>query len=276
MNGEATYLLRQSFRYDYPSPVRDLRHRLMVVPRAVHGGQVRVDHAVSVGGAAATVSRGVDRFGNEVVDVRARRVADGIEFESWSLVRGSECGSVAAGGRRDWWRAPTALTATDGMLAGVARSFAGGAGGVGGGGALERAERICTWTNNALGYEWGVTTVRTTAAEAVAGGRGVCQDYAHVMLALCRAAGLGARYVSGHLVGEGGSHAWVEVVVDGGLAVAFDPTHDRRAGSGYVTVAVGRDYADVAPTSGRFRGDSPGRLTSSKTLTLVEDAAVLV
>ena len=69
---------------------------------------------------------------------------------------------------------------------------------------------------------------------------------------------LPARYVSGHVLGEGGTHAWVEVLVphpqdaDALRAVAFDPTHDRRAGLRYVTVAVGRDYCDVPPTSGTF------------------------
>jgi transglutaminase-like putative cysteine protease len=94
------------------------------------------------------------------------------------------------------------------------------------------------------------------------------------MLALCRAARLRARYVSGHLVGEGGSHAWVEVVArdnskrdgDRTVAVAFDPTHNRRAERGYLTVAVGRDYADVAPTSGTFEGTGPGVLSARKRL----------
>ena len=111
--------------------------------------------------------------------------------------------------------------------------------------------------HDAITYEYGVTTVATTAAEALAGGRGVCQDSAHVMIALCRAAGLPARYVSGHLLGEGGTHAWVEVVVAdrrGARAVAFDPCNGRRAGRAYLTVATGRDYADVAPTSGTYVG----------------------
>jgi transglutaminase-like putative cysteine protease len=137
------------------------------------------------------------------------------------------------------------------------------------------AERFCDLAFHTLRYEWGITNVRTTAVEAVAAGRGVCQDYAHVMLALCRAAGLSARYVSGHLIGEGGSHAWVEVVVPDpcrpgqAQAVAFDPTHNRRAGWGYMTVAVGRDYADVAPTSGRYDGPCGGRLSSVKRLGVV-------
>ena len=122
-------------------------------------------------------------------------------------------------------------------------------------------------------YEWGVTTVETTAAEAWDGARGVCQDYAHCMVALCRLCGLPARYVSGHLLGDGGTHAWVEVMVqdaDGFVrAIPFDPTHDRRAGPRYVTVAVGRDYADVPPTSGTFEGPFPGELTTHKRAAVV-------
>ncbi|HYN17041.1 MAG TPA: transglutaminase family protein [Actinomycetes bacterium] len=78
------------------------------------------------------------------------------------------------------------------------------------------------------------------------------------------------RYVSGHRLGEGGTHAWVEVLVPDrsrpGLlaAVGLDPTNARRTGHGYLTVAVGRDYADVSPTSGTFEADHGGRLSSSK------------
>ena len=166
-------------------------------------------------------------------------------------------------------RAFTPLTQPNETLIEVARELV-----ASGASDLDLAERACTWAHEALIYEWGVTDVHTSAAEALVYGRGVCQDYAHVMLALCRASGLPARYVSGHLVGEGGSHAWVEVVVrdgsqtarDGTVAVAFDPTHDRRAERGYLTVAVGRDYADVAPTSGTFEGTAPGVLSARKRL----------
>jgi transglutaminase-like putative cysteine protease len=94
------------------------------------------------------------------------------------------------------------------------------------------------------------------------------------MLALCHLLRLPARYVSGHLLGQGGTHAWVEVVVpeahgevpeaQGAVAIAFDPCNGRRAGSGYVTVATGRDYADVAPTSGSYVGTARGRLTAGR------------
>ena len=125
-------------------------------------------------------------------------------------------------------------------------------------------------------YRYGVTGVRTTAAEALELGAGVCQDYAHVMLAVCRACGLPSRYVSGHLLGQGGTHAWVEVVLpthDGtgdAIAHAFDPTHASRGGLGYVSVAVGADYSDVAPTSGTYRSGAKGTLTATKRVSLVE------
>mgnify|MGYP001079352464 CR=1 FL=1 len=83
----------------------------------------------------------------------------------------------------------------------------------------------------ALTYERGTTNVHTTAAEALAEGRGVCQDFAHVMIGACRAAGIPARYVSGYLYdpahGElGESHAWVDVHVGEAGWLSLDPTHD--------------------------------------------------
>ena len=90
------------------------------------------------------------------------------------------------------------------------------------------------------------------------------------MLALCRLCELPARYVSGHVLGDGGTHAWVEVLVphpqdEGALrAVPIDPTHDRRAGLRYLTVAVGRDYCDVPPTSGTYEAPYVGTLTTHK------------
>lgn len=256
------WALRQTFRYQYASPARRLHHRLVAVPRAVHGDQLLLEHSVVVKEAVARMSTQTDAFGNHVVELWADRVDEAIEFEVCALVRQNGRVGVtsvpAPVGRR--WNARRSLTRPDDFLVAVAGRLQATHGG-----GLSFAEAACTWTHLALSYEHDATTVSTTAAEAVAGGRGVCQDFAHVMLALCRAAGVTAPYVSGHMVGEGGSHAWVEVVVDS-LAVAFDPTHDRRAQRGYLTVAIGRDYADVAPTSGRFHGDSPGVLRTTKTL----------
>ena len=79
--------------------------------------------------------------------------------------------------------------------------------------------------------------------------RGVCQDFAHVLLGLCRAVKIPACYVSGYLATESASatHAWVEVLIPGIGWRALDPTHNCQPGETYVKIAVGRDYADVAP-----------------------------
>ena len=141
---------------------------------------------------------------------------------------------------------------------------------------IDLAERVHTWAAQAITYQIGVTGVQTPAAMALHLGRGVCQDYAHMMLAVLRLVGIPARYVSGHLLGEGAPHAWVEALIDDANehgvpeVIAFDPTHHRRAGLNYITVAVGRDYADVAPTSGTFVGPATGRLSPSKQAEIIE------
>ncbi len=102
-------------------------------------------------------------------------------------------------------------------------------------------------------YESGVTEVTHTAADALALGSGVCQDHAHVMLALCRARGVPARYVSGYIdpgeVQNMASHAWVDVWLDNGW-VTVDVTHACFASEKYCRIAVGRDYESAAPVRG--------------------------
>jgi transglutaminase-like putative cysteine protease len=124
-------------------------------------------------------------------------------------------------------------------------------------------------------FDHGATSVRTTAAEALKEGRGVCQDSAHIMLALCRLSALPARYVSGHLLGQGGTHAWVEVLIaqaDHAVAVPFDPCNGVPASARYLTVATGRDYADVPPTSGSYVGEAGGRLTTDRRVAVLAAA----
>ena len=166
---------------------------------------------------------------------------------------------------------PTPLTAADARIDRAADQLAQSAGW-----GLPLADRINDWVYQSMTYKGGWTGVQTTAAQALAQGCGVCQDYAHVMLAVCRSAELPARYVSGHLVGQGGTHAWVEVVLpvddESGDAIAwtFDPTHASRGGMEYVTIAVGADYSDVAPTSGTYISRVAGRLVTHKRVTLTD------
>jgi transglutaminase-like putative cysteine protease len=112
-------------------------------------------------------------------------------------------------------------------------------------------------------YVAGATSVGTRLPEVLERRVGVCQDFAHVFLALARQAGWPARYVSGYLVPDnsearGESHAWVEVGTPEGRWVGLDPTHGLAVGAGHVRVAIGRDYDDVAPVRGTFAGQLPG------------------
>ena len=261
-----TVLIHQTFRYDYPGPVEALRQRLIVVPPDFHDDQRVVASKLRVSGCDVETERSYDTFGNVVVDVSVEHVERDVEFTTWVVVeREATSGAPDILAPDARFAEPSRLTQPDEALQAVADELL-----ASGAGALGLADLINARVHRQFTYDWGVTTVATTAAEAWAGGVGVCQDYAHCMLVLCRLCGLSARYVSGHLLGEGGTHAWVEVLVphpedEGGLrAVPFDPTHERRPGLRYVTVAVGRDYADVPPTSGTFEAAYPGELTTHK------------
>jgi transglutaminase-like putative cysteine protease len=124
-------------------------------------------------------------------------------------------------------------------------------------------------------YETEATDVSTPALEALRLRQGVCQDFAHVMLACLRSLGLAARYVSGYLLtepppgqprllGADSSHAWVSVYVPGdgkrGQWLDLDPTNRRSPGEDYVVLATGRDYSDVSPIRGVIHGGSNHQL----------------
>jgi transglutaminase-like putative cysteine protease len=246
-----TYVVEQRIRYDYARPVDNLRQRLIVVPPLRHGGQHRRSWSLDVGGPVPFRSRSrKDAFGNNAITVRAPRVPGWVEFTVSTEVEVDD-GVTHCQASDARYLAFTDLTAPDDGVASLAQN-----------GDADPAA-ICGRVHGALTYEHGITGVQTTAAEALAGARGVCQDYAHVMVSVCRLLGIPARYVSGHLLGEGGSHAWVEVLRpdragSSWTCEGWDPTHDRRTGTGYVTVAVGRDYADVAPISGTYDGAGVG------------------
>jgi transglutaminase-like putative cysteine protease len=124
----------------------------------------------------------------------------------------------------------------------------------------ERATRLSQAIHREFTYETGVTDVHTGADEVLAIRRGVCQDFAHLLLAACRSSGIVCRYVSGYLYDasldgdNAASHAWVDVLDEARGWISLDPTHDREQTEAYVRVAVGRDYEDVPPTRGVFKG----------------------
>jgi transglutaminase-like putative cysteine protease len=262
----ATYVIDQTVAYEYSVPVRDLRQRLMVMPRERHGDQQRVVHRLGVRThGSKRVRTRADRFGNTVVHVSVPSVERTIEFRARAVLVRNPASACPA----PWHGAvptQTRLTAPDAAIRDAAHSL-GPVRDV-----LETADAISDLVRTSFEYAHDATGVRTTAADAWQLRQGVCQDMAHVMIAMCTSLGICSRYVSGHLVGDGASHAWTEVLDPARqVVVAIDPTHRRRTDLRYVTTAVGRDYRDVAPTSGVFTGQhSSGRLRVEKVVRLAE------
>lgn len=152
---------------------------------------------------------------------------------------------------------------------------------------LEAAQDLMSRIHRAMVYDGKSTNVDTPALAALEQGKGVCQDFAHIMVACCRAMGLPARYVSGYmltqppsgqprLIGCDASHAWASVYcpnADGaspsgsGQWFDFDPTNNRAPGEDYVTLATGRDFLDVSPLRGVLRGGAQHTLDVAVTVT---------
>ena len=147
---------------------------------------------------------------------------------------------------------------------------------------FEVAQALMDRVHALLSYRQEVTTVETRVDEVLRGRAGVCQDFAHLLIALARCLGVPARYVSGYIVqrlqtqaqsgqsqsqaigpsrGAGASHAWAEIFTPTHGWRGFDPTNNLVANAYYVKVATGRDYHDVAPTRGTYRGQAEEHLT---------------
>jgi transglutaminase-like putative cysteine protease len=264
------YLIHQHLSYEYPGPIYDLSQRLMILPPKQHGNQHMVDYHLHVSSTNYEVNCCDDDYGNREINLLVPSVERSISFDADIVLERNADDSRPHYVSADWLTdsrmlEPSILTYPDEVLRRTAATFqASGAQG------LALAQQINAWTYRALRYAHDITDIHTTAARALAFGSGVCQDYAHIMLALCRLCELPARYVSGHMLGEGGTHAWVEVLLpvaeepDVALVVPFDPTHGRQARLHYLTIAVGRDFYDVSPTSGTFRAPYRGELRTHK------------
>jgi len=141
---------------------------------------------------------------------------------------------------------------------------------------LNTANAIMWAIFNYFKYEPGATDVGTNAHQVLTLKRGVCQDFSHLMISSCRSVGIPTRYVSGYLYdpkltgADAASHAWVDVFVPGPGWVAMDPTHDGQQTDRYVHVGVGRDYADVPPTRGTYKGKGEEELDVNVSVRAIE------
>ena len=152
--------------------------------------------------------------------------------------------------------ATTPLTAADAAINALSREYLDGSGST-----RDRLYALAGGVQQRVKYHKGSTSVEDTASAALARGKGVCQDQAHVFISACRAAGIPARYVSGYLYdgseagGDAASHAWVDAwLPDAKAWLGVDVTHREPTGVQHCRLAVGRDYLDAAPVRGVRRG----------------------
>ena len=266
-------MVRHQTCYRYEQPVAESYNEARMAAESEAGQFVlRSDLTVAPN---ATLLRYRDYWGTSVTAFDLHAAHDELQVTSTCLVevdhdarsRGELCtwadlASDPVRDRRVEFLAATPRTAPDDRVRAAAAELASAA-------TPEDAARgVADWVHRQLAYVPGSTGVHTSAVEALDAGEGVCQDFAHLTLALLREARIPCRYVSGYLhpqpdaaVGEtvpGESHAWVEWWT--GEWRMFDPTNNARPTTAHVVVGRGRDYADVAPLTGIVRGGATSNL----------------
>jgi transglutaminase-like putative cysteine protease len=254
--------VRHETHYEYGSELSYSVQRLFLTPRSF--ASQKVEHwrieAPGIDGALQYE----DGFGNIVHLVTTQDlmnpfsiVAEGVVdvSDAAGVVRGLSCAAPEA----VFLRQSKATLPSDAMKS-LARKAMGT-----GQDMLASLHGLMAAVHGAVAYESGVTHAHTTAAEAFADGRGVCQDHAHILIGLARQYGIPARYVTGYLVtGEGASstaaHAWAEALVPNLGWVGFDAANGKCPTDHYVRVAAGLDAAGVTPVRGSRRGGIDERL----------------
>lgn len=249
--------------YEYQQPARGIIQRLRLTPRPHDGQRVirwRVGFDVD-----AELRRGEDALGNIVHMAFLAGPVNGLTITVTGEVETGDTHGVVKGAIERFapevFLRDTPLTRPDPQLRGFAHEAAGE-----GREPLGRLHGLLAALNGRIAFDIGRTGVATTAAEAFALGRGVCQDHAHLFIACARTLGFPARYVSGYLAPPEGSvdqdaaHAWAEAHVAGLGWVGFDATNGVCPTPSYVRVAVGLDYLGAAPVRGARTGGGEERL----------------
>lgn len=145
---------------------------------------------------------------------------------------------------------------------------------------LKLVESLNVWLYEMLAYDTEATAVDSSIDVAIANRKGVCQDFSNIMITMLRGFGIPARYVSGYLfhrtddrshVAQDSTHAWVEAFIPEAGWLGFDPTNKVAAGERHIRVALGRDYSDVPPTRGVFKGVVESTLSVAVRVGLAND-----
>jgi transglutaminase-like putative cysteine protease len=284
----ASLRVRHLTRYDYDAPVELAHHLAHLRPRATPAQAVcnwRLQVAPEPDESGADLDASIDVFGNWRHCFSHARVHDRLEvlssFEATLMPRDPADGACSP----PWEQVAARLRYRAGSTMPEACEFALGSPHAPRSPAfvrfagdlftpnrplLDAAGELMQRVHQQFEYQAQSTDVATDALRALQLRRGVCQDFAHVMIAVCRSMGLAARYVSGYLstrppagqprlVGSDASHAWVSVWCPVQGWIDFDPTNNLRPALDHVTLAWGRDYGDVAPLRGVIRGGTGAR-----------------
>lgn len=250
------------YRYDRPARSLIQAHRL--TPRSHDGQHVRrwrIEPSVD-----GRLSPREDGLGNLVHMFSMHRPTEELTIRVIGEVDTHDTGGIVRGAVERvpdaFFLRETDLTTTDEPLRDFAESAASGGGDV-----LEFLHRLLIAVNRTVTFDTGPTHTATTAVEAFALGRGVCQDLSHIFIAAARHRGVPARYVSGYfrrgdgVVDQEAGHAWAEAKVPGLGWVGFDPTNGICTTEAHLRVAVGLDYLGAAPIRGSRRGGGGESLT---------------
>jgi transglutaminase-like putative cysteine protease len=286
------YSVQHVTRYAYGAPVDLGYHLLRLVPPATPRQRL-VEHAIAIDPKPAQIGAFVDHFGNAVRHVAIERRHDAFAVELTATVdvaaakpttaQGPAWEEVAVSIRddgfpADWSAAEFAYASPLAPEDVEARAYC--AESLKPGRPILAALRnLTTRINRDFAYVPGATTISTPVAEVMRIRRGVCQDFAHVMIAGLRAHGIPARYVSGYIRttplpgaperrGGDASHAWAAAWCGPALGwIEFDPTNDLMVGEEHIVLAYGRDFSDVSPLRGVILGGGAHTAEVSVTVT---------
>jgi transglutaminase-like putative cysteine protease len=274
MSGTARYRIRHETAYVYGSDVA-LSHQLLhLVPRPAPYQQC-LEHTITIAPAAYRRREDLDAFGNPITRVEFEHPHRRLEVTADMAVEIHARPAIPAADTVPWDRLvkrfgytgrPPARADLEAIrfrqespYVRVKRMFTNYTEDCFPAGCpiLVCAQALMTKLHTELKYAPGTTTIATPVTEVLEIRRGVCQDFAHLMIACLRSRGLPARYVSGYvrsLVGSAASHAWVAVYVPPYGWLELDPTNDTMVGTDHIAVAWGRDFGDVSPLRGIILG----------------------
>ncbi len=274
MSGGVRYRVRHETSYTYESDVAHSHQLLHLVPRPAPYQQC-LEHTVTISPAAYCRREELDAFGNPVTRVEFEHPHRRLEITTDMEVEVHPRPSIIATDTLPWdrlanrfnytgrpparddleairFRQESPYVRVKGMFTSYAEDcFPPGYP------LLVCAQALMTKLHTELKYAPGATTIATPVTEVLEIRRGVCQDFAHLMIACLRSRGLPARYVSGYvrsLVGSAASHAWVAVYAPPFGWLELDPTNDTMVDTDHIAVAWGRDFGDVSPLRGIILG----------------------